>query len=153
MRVAQRSTPTRNLHGKPRDALGRRAAEGVPDSQSASERGGSATARKAPRTRLASSGGQLTQRSERDARRAQARAALERNEALVWERKTDRFFKNLAPGAVGRRTTFHGGNTPSPTRPTSAAQASIPSPRFEALQIRNTLCPTLQRSKAQFGPT
>ena len=37
MRVAQRSTLTRNLNGKPRDALGRRAAEGVPDSQSASE--------------------------------------------------------------------------------------------------------------------
>ena len=39
---------TRNLHGKPRDALGRRAAAGVPDSQSASERGESAPARKAP---------------------------------------------------------------------------------------------------------
>ena len=39
---------TRALHGNARDALGRRAAEGVPDSQSASERGGSAPARKAP---------------------------------------------------------------------------------------------------------
>ena len=37
MPFAQRSTPTRPLHGKPRDALGRRAAEGVLDSQSASE--------------------------------------------------------------------------------------------------------------------
>ena len=61
---------TRNLHGKPRDALGRRAAAGVPDSQSASERGESAKREKPPRTRLASSGGQLTQRSERDAGRA-----------------------------------------------------------------------------------
>ena len=34
-----------------------------------------------------------------------ARAALERNEALVWRRKTGRFFKNLAPGAVGQRET------------------------------------------------
>ena len=42
----------------------------MPDSQSASEQGGSAPARKALRTRLASSGGQLTQRSERDAGRA-----------------------------------------------------------------------------------
>ena len=42
MRVARRSPPTRILHSKPRDALGRRAAEGVPDSQSASEQGGSA---------------------------------------------------------------------------------------------------------------
>ena len=49
---------TRHLHGKPRDALGRRAAAGVPDSQSASERGASAKREKPPRTRLASSGGQ-----------------------------------------------------------------------------------------------
>ena len=82
-----------------RDALGRRAAAGVPDSQSASERGGSAKREKPPRTRLASSGGQLTQRSERDARRAQARAALERNEALVWERKIGRFSKTSRAGS------------------------------------------------------
>ena len=53
-----------------RDALGRRAAAGVPDSRSASERGESAKRGKPPRTRSASSGGQLTQRSERGARRA-----------------------------------------------------------------------------------
>ena len=77
----------------PRDALGRRAAAGVPDSQSASERGASAKRGKPPRTRLASFGGQLTQRSERDAGRAKARAALERNEALVCQRKIGRFSK------------------------------------------------------------
>ena len=46
---AQRAALTRNLHGKPRDALGRRAAEGVPDSQSASERGERAEGPKSPR--------------------------------------------------------------------------------------------------------
>ena len=55
----------------------------------------------------------------------QKRAALERNEALVWERKTGRFFKSLVPGAVGQRSTYQGGNTPSPTPPTSAATADF----------------------------
>ena len=97
--IAQSAALTRNLHGKPRDALGRRAAEGVPDSQSASERGASAKREKPPRTRPASSGGQLTQRSERDAGRAQARAALERNEALVWERIFGRKSKTSRAGS------------------------------------------------------
>ncbi|MBQ4077089.1 MAG: hypothetical protein IJD65_05415 [Mailhella sp.] len=65
------------------DALGRRAAEGVPDSQSASEQGGSAKRERALRTRLASSGGQLTKRTEQGARRAQARATCFGSEALV----------------------------------------------------------------------
>ena len=41
--------PNPPLYGKPRDALGRRAAEGVPDSQSASERGERANGPKSPR--------------------------------------------------------------------------------------------------------
>ena len=74
----------------------------MPDSRAEAKGRESAKREKALRTRAASSGGQLTQRSERDAGRAQARAALERNEALVWERKTERFFKSLAPGAGGK---------------------------------------------------
>ena len=93
----------------------------MPDSQSASERGGSAKREKPPRTRLASSGGQLTQRSERDARRANARAALERNEALVWRRKTGRFFKSLAPGV-----SVSGQHTKAARRPAQRAQPLPP---------------------------
>ena len=81
------------------DALGRRAREAMPDSQSASEQGESAKRERALRTRLASSGGQLTQRSERDARRANARAALERNEALVWQRIFGRKSKTSRSGS------------------------------------------------------
>ena len=81
--VSHRATSPRVLPGKPRDAQGMSATGGSANSQSASEQGESAKRERALRTRLASSGGQLTKRSERDAGRAQARAALERNEALV----------------------------------------------------------------------
>ena len=102
---AQRSTSSSHSPAR-RDALGRRAAEGVPDSQSASERGGSATARKAP----ANKAGVIwwsTDAEKRKRRREsrKARAALERNEALVWSGKSADFPRHPVPGAVGRRTT------------------------------------------------
>jgi len=72
----------------------------VPDSQSASERGESATARKAP----ANKAGVIwwsTDAEERKRRRKsrKARAALERNEALVWQRKIGRFSKTSCAGS------------------------------------------------------
>jgi len=92
------SSPSRNPAR--RDALGRRAAEGVPDSRSASERGESATARKAP----ANKAGVIwwsTDAEKRKRRRKsrKARAALERNEALVWERIFGRKSKTSRAGS------------------------------------------------------
>ena len=65
------------------DAQGMSATRGSANSQSASEQGGSAKRERALRTRLASSGGQLTKRTEQGARRAQARATCSGSEALV----------------------------------------------------------------------
>ena len=56
---------------------------GSANSQSASEQGGSAKRERALRTRLASSGGQLTKRTEQGARRAKARATCSGSEALI----------------------------------------------------------------------
>ena len=81
------------------DALGRRAAEGVPDSQSASEQGGSAKRERALRTKLASSGGQLTKRTEQGARRAQARATCSGSEALVLTAKNRKVFQESRAGS------------------------------------------------------
>ena len=88
------------------DALGRRAAEGVPDSQSASEQGGSAKRERALRTRLASSGGQLTKRTEQGARRAAGSRDLFRERGSGPDSgKPKGFPRHPAPGAVGRRDT------------------------------------------------
>ena len=64
-----------NANNSPRspaqcDAQGMSATRGSANSQSASEQGGSAKRERALRTRLASSGGQLTKRTEQGARRA-----------------------------------------------------------------------------------
>jgi len=135
-----------------RDALGRRAAEGVPDSQSASERGESAKREKPPRTRLASSGGQLTQRSERDARRA-ARLGRLLSGTRLWSgsgfsAENPRY---PAPGAVGQRKTELGGNTPSPTRPTSAANAQRTPPSLPPRDLAHAH-PVRSFSDTQYPP-
>ena len=88
------------------DALGRRAAEGVPDSQPASEQGGSAKRERALRTRLASSGGQLTKRTEQGAGRAAGSRDLFRERGSC----PDSGFpkgnpRHPVPGAVGQSST------------------------------------------------
>jgi len=72
----------------------------VPDSQSASERGERAEGPKSP----ANKAGVIwwsTDAEKRKRRREsrKARAALERNEALVWERKIGRFSKTSRAGS------------------------------------------------------
>ena len=77
----------------------------MPDSRAEAKGHESAKREKAARARAASSGGQLTQRSERDAGRAQARAALERNEALVWQRIFGRKSKTSRAGSCRAEET------------------------------------------------
>ena len=99
---AQRSTLTRPLHGKPRDALGQRAAAGVPDRQSASEPGERAEGPKSPR---------------------------EQGSGLA-AKKQQFFFKILVPGAVGRRKTELGRKPSSRSRePASSPQRKRPLPK------------------------
>ena len=74
----------------------RRDAQGMSaNSQSASEQGGSAKRERALRTRLASSGGQLTKRTEQGARRAQARATCSGSEALVLTAENRQIFQDI----------------------------------------------------------
>ena len=72
---------------------------GSANSQSASEQGGSAKRERALRTRLASSGGQLTKRTEQGARRAQARATCFGSEALVLTAKNRKVFQESCAGS------------------------------------------------------
>ena len=81
------------------DAQGMSATSGSANSQSASERGASAKREKPPRTRLASSGGQLTKRTEQGARRAQARATCSGSEALDLTAKNRKVFQESCAGS------------------------------------------------------
>ena len=75
------------------------ATSGSANSQSAREQGGSAKRERALRTRLASSGGQLTKRTEQGARRAQARATCSGSEALDLTAKKRKFFQESCAGS------------------------------------------------------
>ncbi len=122
------------------------ATAGSANSQSASEQGESAKRERALRTRLASSCGQLTKRTEQGARRAQARATCFGSEALVLTAENRKVFQDIpcrelsdearhnsaaspqpnaarpapqnpAPGAVGQRTTYQEGRKARAKRP------------------------------------
>ncbi len=133
-RPASRREITRFLPGRPRDAQGMSATSGSANSQSASEQGGSAKRERALRTRLASSGGQLTKRTEQGARRAQARATCSGSEALVLTAENRQIFQDIPRRELSDRAQHDSAARPhlNAPRPLYPLPSPLPDRKFPA---------------------
>ena len=111
---------------------------GSANSQSASEQGESAKRERALRTRLASSGGQLTKRTEQGARRAQARATCSGSEALVLTAENRQIFQDISRRELSANAQQNSAALPSSQRGTFCRLGRHPQTDQKKKGLRDT---------------